>query len=79
MKWPSWVNLVLGAWLLISPAILHYASGTAQSEDVLLGILVMVAALWSLAAGAMTTIPAWIDVIPGGVDFHCAVDSRIQQ
>jgi len=65
MKWPSWVNAVLGLWLLMSPAILQYASGTAQSEDVLLGIGVFVVAIWSIAAAMSTTVPAWINVILG--------------
>jgi hypothetical protein len=47
----SWVNLVLGIWLFISPWALRYNNySTPMSNDVVLGIIVFVCAIWSLAA-----------------------------
>ena len=45
MKALSWTNVVLGLWLLISPFALGY-SGTAATEDIIVGILIAAFALW---------------------------------
>lgn len=45
MKGLSWINFVLGLWLLISPFTLGY-SGTAATEDVVVGVLIAALALW---------------------------------
>jgi uncharacterized membrane protein HdeD (DUF308 family) len=47
----SWINLILGIWLFISPWVLRYSTDrTPMSNDVVLGIIVFVCAIWSLAA-----------------------------
>ncbi len=44
----SWVNLLLGIWLIISPWVLHYGDlRTAVWNDVILGIIVGILAIWS--------------------------------
>lgn len=48
--WEEWVNLVLGAWLLISPWFLGFSTATvAMWNAVIIGALVVVFAGWALA------------------------------
>jgi len=49
-RWLSWVNIVLGVWLLISPFILGYMAGGDLWNAIILGILVIVFAAWSSTA-----------------------------
>jgi hypothetical protein len=47
-QWQEWVNLVLGAWLLISPWALGFSfHGAATWNHAIVGIVVGVAALWA--------------------------------
>jgi len=48
----SWINLLLGIWLIISPFFLPEYLNTfrATPNDVILGIIVGLLAIWSLAA-----------------------------
>lgn len=47
----GWINLILGIWIFISPWVLRYADErTPLSNDVVLGIIVFICAIWSLAA-----------------------------
>lgn len=52
----SWTNVVLGAWLIVAPFVLGYgaaqaqpgsATGAALSNDIIVGLLVVVLASWS--------------------------------
>jgi SPW repeat len=54
MKWLSWSNVVLGLWLSVAPFALGYSSvHGAEVEDVLMGLLIVVFAMWR-AMGAET-------------------------
>jgi hypothetical protein len=48
--WVSWLNVVAGIWLIISPFVLGLTDTAARSNDIVLGIIVAVIALWNLAA-----------------------------
>jgi hypothetical protein len=53
--WASWVNVVLGIWVLISPWVLGYAAyRTAMIDNVVMGIIVIILSLWS-ASASMTS------------------------
>lgn len=44
----SWVNAVLGLWLIIAPFILGYSNiGAALWNDIIVGIIVLVLAGWA--------------------------------
>lgn len=48
VAWPSWVNVILGIWLIFAPFILGYSTNTAALwNDIILGIIVAVLATWS--------------------------------
>jgi len=64
MKWGSWLNLLVGIWLLIAPAALHLG-GIAMNNDIAFGILAIIVAIWSLIVMPQNHAPAWINVAFG--------------
>jgi hypothetical protein len=51
VAWPSWVNAILGLWLIASPFIIGYSFlQTALWNHVIAGALVVVLATWSALA-----------------------------
>ena len=46
--WEEWINVVAGAWLVISPWILGIASTAARWNFVTVGVLVVALALYEL-------------------------------
>jgi 4-amino-4-deoxy-L-arabinose transferase-like glycosyltransferase len=58
-SWLSWINAVLGLWVLLSPWILRFSHNSyATTNNVILGIVVIVLASWSaLATEASTNRP----------------------
>lgn len=53
-SWMSWVNVVLGAWLIIVPFTLNFAETTLWNS-VIVGLVVAVMGGWSAAASQSTT------------------------
>jgi len=49
MKSLSWIFVLAGLWLIVAPFILEY-SGSAQWNDIILGLVVGVLGLVSLSA-----------------------------
>ena len=48
VAWPSWINVLIGLWLIAAPFFLGYSSiVNATWNDVILGIIIAVLALWS--------------------------------
>jgi hypothetical protein len=64
MKWGSWVNLIIGIWLLISPVVLHLA-GIAMNNNIAFGILAIIVAIWSMVVMPQNHAPAWINLAFG--------------
>ncbi|HEY4475565.1 MAG TPA: SPW repeat protein [Candidatus Paceibacterota bacterium] len=49
MKWLSWIQIILGIWILIAPWILNYASLTpALWSNIISGAAVALTGLWWL-------------------------------
>ena len=46
--WEEWINVVLGAWLLVSPWTLGIASGAARVNFMIVGALVVALALYEI-------------------------------
>jgi hypothetical protein len=65
MKWASWVNVLLGLWLMASPWALGYGYSAAVIHDVVLGIAIGAVALWSVSVPPTQIAPAWINVALG--------------
>lgn len=51
LAWPSWINIVLGLWTIISPWVFGYSSVTnAMWNSVIVGVLVAAVAVWNIIA-----------------------------
>lgn len=47
----SWLNFVLGIWVLISPFVLHFNNlRAATTDNVITGIVVIILSFWSAVA-----------------------------
>ena len=76
-RWQDWTNLVLGVWLFLSPWLLGFAGSAAAAWNAwLLGAVVVVFALWALAAprsrGAqwwLVISAAWVFIAPWVLGF----------
>lgn len=54
--WPSWVNVLLGIWLIISPWIYGYVAHTARVwNSVILGIIVILLGVWGIMTSRLGT------------------------
>jgi hypothetical protein len=66
-RWQDWINLILGIWLFISPwfwAGPIMALRDARSDSWLLGVIVIIMALWALSAPTLS-VPEWIMTVAG--------------
>jgi hypothetical protein len=46
--WEEWINVALGAWLVISPWVLGIASPAAKANFVIVGVLVVALAVYEM-------------------------------
>ena len=62
----SSINILLGIWLIIAPWVLGYANlSPAQSNDVIVGIIVAVVAAIRSFGGFNTRGWSWINILAG--------------
>lgn len=55
-EWEDWVNLVLGAWLFISPWIFGYVGSTSAAwNSYIVGALVFLIAIWGIVAARQSS------------------------
>jgi hypothetical protein len=64
-RWQDWVMLVFGIWLFFSPFFLGYTStsSTAAWNSYVLGVLVVIFALWALSQPQQWE--EWINLVLG--------------
>lgn len=55
MKALSWINFILGLWLILAGFVLSTASRAVMTEEIVLGIVIAV-----LSAISMTTVTSWL-------------------
>jgi hypothetical protein len=48
--WEEWINVALGAWLLVSPWVLGFVSPVATANAVVVGLLVLALALYEISS-----------------------------
>lgn len=46
--WEEWINVTLGAWLVLSPWVLGIVSGAARANFVITGLLIVALALYQV-------------------------------
>lgn len=54
LRWTSWVNLIVGAWMIIAPFATGYQVSAAYWNEVIFGVLIGLAALWNANLGVST-------------------------
>ena len=64
MRGTSWVILLLGLWLAISPMVLH-VGGLLSTNDVVCGILALLAGVWGLASPPRAHAAGWFGILLG--------------
>jgi hypothetical protein len=64
MKRVSWINLILGIWLIISPMLVGYsASHIPAGNNVILGVLLIASSWWILVSDAIEV--GWFQILCG--------------
>lgn len=53
--WMSWVNVVAGIWLIISPFLLSYNTAGSKWNSVIFGIVAIILSLWSMGETATSS------------------------
>ncbi|MGA7011943.1 MAG: SPW repeat protein, partial [Pseudolabrys sp.] len=46
--WEEWINVILGAWLIVCPWIVGISSSTAKTHFVVIGALIAVLVLYEI-------------------------------
>ena len=64
MKGLSWINFILGLWLIVAGFTLAAASGTAMTQDIILGIIIAAFSAWAASSYAHP-VASWIVAIAG--------------
>jgi hypothetical protein len=64
MKGLSWINFILGLWLIVAGFVLAAGSATAMTQDIVLGIIIAVFAAWAAVRDAHP-VASWIVAIAG--------------
>jgi hypothetical protein len=64
MKGLSWINFILGLWLIVAGFTIAAASRPAMAQDIILGIIIAVFAAWAAVSEAHP-VASWIVAIAG--------------
>lgn len=64
MKRITWINLILGIWLIVSPFVLGHAASTVMTiNDIVFGVLLLACSAWMLADMAAQIGVNWFQVL----------------
>jgi hypothetical protein len=64
MKGLSWINFILGLWLIVAGFMLGAGSTAAVTQNVVLGIIIAVFAAWAALSDAQP-VASWIVALAG--------------
>lgn len=70
-NWAGWLGVLAGIWLIIAPFILNYGNSTATTNDIVLGIiLIILTGFCAITAGQANTagarqVAGWLSVLAG--------------
>jgi len=60
----TWISLILGIWLIVSPLALGYAPTSAQTaNDILLGVLLVLCSAWIVRRAPDSSGVNWFEVL----------------
>jgi hypothetical protein len=66
MRRASWINVLIGMWLIVSPWVLGFTSWAATSNHVLFGFLVAILAVSSAVIARRVHALSWVNAAFGG-------------
>lgn len=66
MRGASWINVLIGAWLIASPWILGFTDWAATSNHVLFGFLIALLAAPSAVIASRVHTFSWMNAVFGG-------------
>jgi hypothetical protein len=79
VKSMSIVNFILGAWLIVSPYIFGYATGQARWNQTVMGIIIVVLAIWrytavdaAWASWVNALVSLWLIIAPFALGYQLA-------
>ncbi len=78
-RWPSWVIVLAGIWLFVSPWVLGFTDQTTLMwSSYISGAALFVFGLWSALSGSV--VPSWLNVLAGAwlIASPFALSSRIE-
>ncbi len=86
MKWSSWIDFILGTWLVIAPFALGYGmiSRRAAIQDVIFGILIAAISFWTAirldaskyARWLLMLFGLWVIIAPFALRLHSLSKER---
>lgn len=56
--WASWIDALIGIWLIISPWVYGYSGSGWEWNSIVVGIIMLVLGVWSAMAGSAGPNPA---------------------
>src|SRR5579859_3108700 len=66
MKRITWINLVLGIWLIISTLVIGYsAASVAVTNNIIIGVVIVACSWWMLAAMVGADWCGWLQLLCG--------------
>lgn len=57
LQWASWINALIGVWLIIAPFSAAYQSTVAFWNEVIIGALIALTGLWNASIHTAPTLP----------------------
>lgn len=51
-SWASWLDALIGLWMIISPWVYHYADTTWKWNSIVVGIIMIILGVWSAIASS---------------------------
>jgi len=82
MKALSWINFILGLWLIVAGFVMSRGSGPVMAEEIVLGIIIACLAYWSAVrpgttvSWAVAVAGLWTLIAPGVISYAGMAASR---
>jgi len=61
VRWPSWLGVIAGIWLIVAPFALDYATTRATVNSIIVGVLALIVS--AISAMTYSTIPNWVHAV----------------
>lgn len=82
MKALSWINFILGLWLIVAGFVLSRGVGPVMSEEIILGVIIACLAYFSTirpgaaVSGAVAIAGLWTLIAPAVINYSAVPGSR---